>query len=194
MNVVLTFPVVISLAPILSNAGCGEAAANTARLVWGVLLVAPAELPPHAAIRPTASNTTSRLVTRQLHADVGRLHDRDGRHPGLELQLIDRLSGEERDQAVRSGLDLDLRGDSVLDHARDDAGKPVARRLRDEDLGFGSPTWFGQACKGCAVDQPLSTRASCCGQPAVVDHAPHRVWADPEHLGGLTQPIVRHWP
>src|ERR1700682_2834212 len=105
------FLVAKSRAPILSKAGWSEAAANTVRVVWGVLGAEPDGLPPHAASSPAISMTRKRSGTWKLNSDVGRLDHRDRRHSRLELQLLDRLACEQRDQPMRPGLDLDLRSD-----------------------------------------------------------------------------------
>src|SRR5712664_4412519 len=125
--------VVLSPAPILSKAGSSDAAANTVMLLSGGC--DPLLCPPHAQRMRAMARTVTRLVTRQLHADVRRLDDGDGRHPWLELQLVDRFAGEQRDETVRAGLDLNLRGDAVFDDASDDAGKSVARGLGDRNFG-----------------------------------------------------------
>jgi hypothetical protein len=80
----------------------------------------------HAA-NGTASSISSALITRQLHANIRCLDHSDRRHPGLEVQLVDCFASEQRDEAMRTGLNLHLRGDPVLDDARDDARKAIAR-------------------------------------------------------------------
>src|SRR5712692_10799300 len=121
-------------AAIVSNGGCNDAAANTVMLnCWW-------QPSPHGLPLPQASNAsdpeiaTMPLITRQLNADVGGLDHRDGRHPGLQVELVHGLPCQQRDQSVRAGLDLDLGRDAILDHAGDDAGEAIAGRLRDKDL------------------------------------------------------------
>src|SRR6266851_3721723 len=116
--------------PILSKAGCREAAANTVRVVRA----GPAEVAvvgSQAATRIIAPRAAAVLITPELHADVGGLDDRHCRHSSLQAELVHRLAGEQGHQPVRSGLDLDLGRDPVLDDTGDDAGKVVAGGLRD---------------------------------------------------------------
>src|SRR5260370_24088968 len=182
--------VVLSREPILSKAGWSDAAANTVMLLSDGC--DPLLCPPHAhRIRAIARRVT-RLVTRQLHADVRRLHDGYRGHAWFELQLVDRFAGEERDEAVRTGLDLNLRGDAVFDDASDDAGKSVARGLGDRNFGFGRPLGLREAGERGAVDQPLPAGAANGREAPVIDHASNSVRADAEHLGCLSETIVRH--
>src|ERR1700737_4916315 len=184
------FFIVLRRSPILSKAGWSDAAAKTAMLLWADW--DPPLPPPQALSASTRARILSRLITRQLNPDVCRLDHGDSGHARLELQLIHRFAREQRDESMWPGLDLDLRRDAVFDDAGDDAGKAVPRRLCDRRLGFGRPLGLGEAREGGAVDQPLSAGAANRGEAPVVDHASHCVWADPEHLGSLTEPIVRH--
>src|SRR5438309_6948630 len=93
---------------------------------------------------------------------------------------------------MRAGLDLDLRCDPVLDHARDDAREPIARGLLDRLIALGRLPWPGNRRQRLAFDEALSPWRAHRDEPAVVDHAAHGVDADPEHLGGLPEPIARH--
>src|SRR5712692_8266330 len=140
-----------SCAPILSKAGCSEAAANTVTEVAAGRPVLVGV--PHAAISKSATVPTVRLITRQLHPDVGRLDDSDRRHAWLEVKLINRLPGQQRDEAVWPGLDLDLGRDAVLDHAGDDAGEAVARGLLGARLR--RPLRFRDDGERFAVDEAL---------------------------------------
>src|SRR5712692_6238595 len=108
------FCVTCSFRPILSKAGCSEAAANTVRVVRAGP-VAGAGCWPHAATMTSAVKASARLITTQLDADVGGFDHSHSRHSRLQAQLVHRLAGEQRDQPVWSGLDLDLRRDPVLD-------------------------------------------------------------------------------
>src|SRR5207302_5350753 len=99
------------------------------------------------------------------------------------------LAGEERHEAVRPGLDLDLRRDAVFDDARDDAGKAIAGRLPDGDLASAR---LREERKRRAVDEALPAGAADCDQSPVVHHPPHRVDTDTECLGCLAEPITRH--
>src|SRR5258708_20682845 len=90
------------------------------------------------------------------------------------------------------GLDLDLSGDAVLDDASDDAGKAVARGLGDRNFGFGRPLGLREARERGAVDQPLPAGAANGREAPVIDHPSHSVRADAEHLGCLSETIVRH--
>src|SRR5712692_771832 len=149
------FWVLRSLAPILSNAGCSEAAAKTVSVVRAG---SPAAVDgwPHAARSTSAARATRRLFTGQLHADVGGLDDRDRRYTGLEVELFHCLCRQERYEPVRSGLDLDLGRNPIFDHASDDAGKPVASRLGDDHLRRLLPVWLGQPGQRRAVHQALA--------------------------------------
>src|SRR6266849_7989280 len=108
------FWVLRSLAPILSNAGCSEAAAKTVSVVRAG---SPAAVDgwPHAARSTSAARATRRLFTGQLHSDVGRFDHCDRRHSGLEVELVHRLCRQQRHKPVRPGLDLDLGRDAILD-------------------------------------------------------------------------------
>src|SRR5438067_1650953 len=113
--------------PIFSKAGCSDAAANTVNDAGA----GPSPEPPHEVTNTNAPRASTRLITRQLNLHVGRLDDGDCGHAGFEVELVDRLTRQQRDEAMRAGLDLDLRRDPVLDHARDDAREPIARGLLD---------------------------------------------------------------
>src|SRR2546421_3199709 len=82
-----------------------------------------------SAMKPATARP--RLITGKLDLDVGCLDHRDRGHARLEIQLVDRLTGEERHEAVRAGLDLHLRSDPIFDDACHDARKAIARRLLD---------------------------------------------------------------
>src|SRR5215472_4934319 len=124
------FCFVFSWPAILSNAGCSDAAANTVMELAGVELPA-LEVPPQAATSRNAVAASAGLITGQLHADVGRLDGGYRRHAGLEVEVVDRLTSEERDQAVGTRLDLHLGRHAVLDDSGHDAGKAVAGGLLD---------------------------------------------------------------
>src|SRR5260370_40082839 len=132
-----------SLAPILSNAGWSEAAAKTVSAVRA----GPADGVdgwPHAARSASAATAKRTLFTGQLDSDIGRLDHRDRRHSRLEVELVNSLCRQQRNEPVRSRLDLHLGRDAILDHTRDDARKPVAGRLRDHHLRLLLPDWLGQ--------------------------------------------------
>src|SRR5712692_5749940 len=186
------FWVLRSLPPILSNAGWSEAAAKTVSVVRAGPLEG-VDGWPHAARSASAATAKRTLFTRQLHADIGRLDHRDRRHSRLEVELVNSLRRQQRNEPVRPRLDLDLGGDAILDHTRDDARKPVAGRLRDHHLRLLLPVWFGQPRQRGAVHEALAACAARRAQAPVVDHAAHRIGADPEHLRGLSQAIARHF-
>src|SRR5665213_359877 len=140
-----------SCTAILSKAGFSDEAANTVTVACGT-----PPLPLQAAMRAMAKRARTRLATRQLHADVGRLDDGDRRNSRFEAELVNSLAGQKRNETVGPGLDLDLRRNSVLDHAGDDAGEAVSRRLRDHDLGRLRPARFGKPGERCAVDHALA--------------------------------------
>src|SRR5260370_27977341 len=120
------FLVPCSVWQILSKAGCRGAAANAV----SVVRAGPVEVVvvgPKGATRIIAPRVTTVLITPELHADVGGFDHRHRRHSRLEPELVHGLAREQRNQPVRSRLDLDLRSDPVLDDSRDDAGKMVAR-------------------------------------------------------------------
>src|SRR5207237_6997000 len=52
--------------------------------------------------------------------------------------------------------------------------------------------WLRNRSQRFALDQPLPACRAHGDEPAVVDHAPHGVDADPEHLRRLPKPITRH--
>src|SRR5438132_8428991 len=139
-----------------------------------------------------APRASTRLITRQLNLHVGRLDDGDCGHAGFEVELVDRLTRQQRDEAMRAGLDLDLRRDPVLDHARDDAREPIARGLLDGLSALGRSPWPGNRRQRLAFDEALSPWRAHRDEPTVVDHAAHRNDAAPEPLGRLPEPIARH--
>src|SRR5258708_18592769 len=128
--------------PTLWRAGWREAAANTVRVVRAGP-VGAGVVGPQAATRIIAASVAAVLITPELHADVGGLDDGHGRHSWLQAELVHRLTGEQRHQPVRSGLDLDLGRDPVLDDTGDDAGKVVAGGLRDRHRGGFLPYSLG---------------------------------------------------
>src|SRR6266852_4376075 len=169
LNVMTMLLVPCSLWPMLSKAGCREAAANTVRVVRAgpVEVVA---VGPQAATRIIAPRVAAVLITPELHADVGGLDDGHSRHSRLQAELVYCLAGEQRHQPVRSGLDLDLGRDPVLHDTGDDAGKVVASGLRDHHRGRLLPCGLGQERQRGAVNQPLPARAARRPQPPVVHH------------------------
>src|SRR5713101_157502 len=186
------FWVLRSLAPILSNAGWSEAAAKTVSVVRAGPLDG-VDGWPHAARSASSATAKRTLFTGQLHADIGRLDHRDRRHSRLEIELVNSLCRQQGNEPVRSRLDLDLGRDTILDHARDYARKPVAGRLRDHHLRMLLPVWLGQPRQRGAVHEALAAFAPRRAQAPVVDHAAHRIGADPKHLRGLPQTIARHF-
>src|SRR5437870_8033607 len=174
--------------PIFSKAGCSDAAANTVNDAGA----GPSPEPPHEVTNTNAPRASTRLITRQLNLNVGRLDEGDCGHAGFEVELVDRLTRQQRDEAMRAGLDLDLRRDAVLDHARDDAREPIAGGLLDGLIALGHSPWPRNRRQRLACDETLSPWRAHRDEPAVVDHAAHGIDADPEHLGRLPEPIARH--
>src|SRR5216684_8967354 len=132
--------VVRSRAPILSNAGCSDAAAKTVSIVrdsptpHDIWTAHTPEVPMQEANMGNAVRATSHLRTRQLDPDVRGLDHRHGWHPGFEVELVDGFAREQRHQPMRAGLDLDLGRDPVLDDPGDDARKAIASRPRNDDI------------------------------------------------------------
>src|SRR5437016_8343513 len=155
-----------------------------------------AGLGPHAAKSADvarASPIAATLLTRQLDVDICRLDHCDRGHAWLEIQIVDGLTGQERDKAMRAGLDLDLGRDAVLYDARDDAGKAVARGLLDGRLAPVAALGLGDRREGFAIDEALPARAAHRDEPAVLDPAAHPVDADAKHLRRRSKPITRHY-
>src|SRR5437879_9674851 len=174
--------------PIFSKAGCSDAAANTvndAGAGW------PPE-PPHEVTNTNAPRASTRLITRQLDLYVGRLDDGDCGHAGFAVELVDRLTRQQRDEAMWAGLDLDLRREPVLDHARDDAREPIAGGLLDGLIALVRSPWPRNRRQRLAFDETLSPWRAHRDEPPVVDHAAHGIDADTEHLGRLPETIARH--
>src|SRR3989454_9658193 len=95
---------------------------------------------------------------------------------------------------MRPGLDLDLRRDPIFDDARDDAGESIAGGLLGRLIAPGLALWLGDSGERFPVDEALPACCAYGDEPAIVDHAPHGVDADPEHLRRLPKPITRHCP
>src|SRR5213080_675658 len=100
---------------------------------------------PHALTRPTAMATSSAATSRaristsarsQLDDHVCCLEHRDRAHAGGEAELVGRLAGNQRHNPMWAGLHLDLRHNAILDDARHDARKVIARRPSDRRLRF----------------------------------------------------------
>src|SRR5260370_6075547 len=91
--------------PILSKAGCREAAANTVRVVRAGP-VEVAAVGPQAATTIIAPRGTAVLITPELHADVGGLDDGHSRHSRPQAELVHRLSRAPRPHPLRSRLYL----------------------------------------------------------------------------------------
>src|SRR6266536_1824618 len=161
--------------------------------------------PPHAA----SSRASSRLRApvayprcmrtppsgrgRQLHDHAGGLDRRHRQHPRGQVQLVGRLPGHQRDQPVGSGAELDLGGDGVLDHPRDNAGEAVAGRLGGDRLGLWRRRRLGEEAGQLGpVDHPLPPAGAPRGQPSRVRQPADRVRADPQQLGRLPDPIACH--
>src|SRR5437899_11554591 len=105
----------------MSKAGWRDAAAKTVTVVGlatpQLISAHPPEVvPPNPHdVSAKTPRATALLITRQFHAHVGRLDDRDRGHAGLQVELVDRLARQQRDQPMRAGLDLDLRRDPIFD-------------------------------------------------------------------------------
>src|SRR5437660_1895401 len=126
---------------------------------------------PSAATRSdgaSASRIAATLITRQLDVDICRLDHCDRGHAWLEIQVVDGLTGQERDKAVRAGLDLDLGRDAVLDDARDDAGKAIARGLFDGRLAPVAALGLGDRREGFAIVNALAARAAYRDRPGIL--------------------------
>src|SRR2546430_3689747 len=156
----------------MSKAGWRDAAAKTVTVV-GLATPQLINAHPPEVVPPNPHDVSAKtpriraLITRELHADVGGLDDRDRRHPGLEVQLIDRLAREKRNEAVRTGLDLDLRRDAILDDARDNAGEPIAGGLLHRLFALAGSPWLRDLGERFAVDQPLPASCPHGDEPAV---------------------------
>ena len=61
--------------------------------------------------------------------DVGGLHDCDGQNARLQLELVCRLTTNQRHDAVRTGLNLDLGHHRVAEHPSNQANETVSGRL-----------------------------------------------------------------
>src|SRR6266568_3537887 len=144
-----------SLAPILSNAGWSEAAAKTVSVVPAGPLEG-VDGWPHAATSASAATAKRTLFTGQLHADIGGLDHRDRRHSRLEVELVNSLCRQQRNEPVRPRLNLDLGRDAILDHARDDARKPIAGRLREHAFRPLLPVRLRQSSQRPAVHKALA--------------------------------------
>src|SRR3954447_9491053 len=70
----------------------------------------PESEPRTPAPRPT---TASRV---HLHRDVGGFDDGDRTVTFVEVEVVDRFARQQRDEAVRACLHLDLGGDVAADH------------------------------------------------------------------------------
>src|SRR5438132_6576480 len=154
--------VVRSRAPILSNAGCSDAAAKTVSIVrdgptpHDIWTAHTPEVPMQEASTGNAVSATSHLRTRQLDPDIRCLDHRHGWHPGLEVELVDGFAREQRHQPMRTGLDLDLGRHPILDDPGDDAGKAIASRSRDDHVRRLAFRGLRKACEGRSVHQSLA--------------------------------------
>ena len=96
---------------------------------------------------------------------------------------------------MRPGLQLDLGDDLILDHPGDDAGEPVAGRLRHRLVAFGGVLQAGHELgERGPVDQALAAFGAVGAEPAGVGPAAHGVDADAEQLRDLADPIAHHLP
>src|SRR2546421_11545662 len=133
-------------APILVKAAFSEEAAKTVRVPlcpdWPALAD---PVGPHALTRPTLTAMSTAATTRarisisaswQLDDHVRCLDHRDRADAGGEAELVGRLAGNQRHNPMWAGLHLDLRPNAILDDARHDARKVIARRPSDRRLRF----------------------------------------------------------
>src|SRR5947209_3616511 len=169
-----------SFLAMLSNAGWREAAANTVSFSFADAAPWPAVAdPPQAARTSAATRAAARaLCTRQLYVHVRRFDDRHRGHSGLEVEVIGGVTGDQRDETVRAGLDLDLGRDLVFDDAGDDAGEAVAGRLPDRGFATVLASRLRYGRERLAVDHALPALGAHRDEAAVVDHPADGIDAD----------------
>jgi len=124
----------------------------------------------------------------QLNDDIGCLYGRDSKDARFEAKLVSRLPSDQRYDAVRSGLHLDLGRDSILDDSGDYALESVARRFADHCGGLRPWLLSHVSGKRCSINLSLAARGAGSLDVAGVDQAPDRVGADTQELGCLAYP------
>src|SRR2546423_8280549 len=93
---------------------------------------ADSEAHPASAIAPMNAASVRRVMVLRLrpwqfHDHVGCFDDAHGADTGHKSELIHGFPSDEGAQAVGACLDLDLRRDPALGHARADDGTPIRR-------------------------------------------------------------------
>lgn len=134
--------------------------------------------------------------TSMTHA--GRLVTGDREYAGFLTEPAGGLGAHQRHHPERPGLHLYLRHHAVFDHSGDQSGEPVTGGLAHDRAGAepagqhgllaGDPGEFG------ALDDPPTGVVDAGLQPAGIGPTAHRVVADPEQPGRLSQPKNRHAP
>lgn len=121
--------------------------------------------------------------------DVGGFDGGDGEYSGLKPELVRGLPAHQRDNAKRSGLNLDLRHNGVAYDSRYQAAHAVSSRFADHRLRAlhlaAGGQLFGEAREHCTFDGPAATFGDG-GEAACIRPPPKRVIADAQQLGRFT--------
>src|SRR2546423_355001 len=187
-------------APIVVNAAFNEDAANTVIVPLGPDGGAlPDPDGPHALARPTVPARSSAVTTRarigtsaprQLDDHVRSFDHGDRANAGGEAELVGCLPGNERNEPVRAGLNLDLRHDAILDDASHDARKVIARGSPDGGFRFQLRRVRHHVARELPrIDHALAACRPDGRQPTAVGQASNAVDADTQQLGDLANLI-----
>ena len=156
-----------------------EAADGTSAAGQGGLLQGW-DVQPEASARPGISTTTFVALTAATASTAG-----------LEPELVGGLPAHQRDEAVRSGLDLDLGHHCVPDDSRDQAADPVTRRFaHDRGLPqalFAAVELLAEAGEHRTIDGPTAAFGRR-RKPAGIGPAADGVVADPQQIRGFPYP------
>ena len=116
-----------------------------------------------------------------------------GDHSGLQLQLVGRLSGDQRHEAVGARLHLHLGRHAVLGHAGHDPSKAIAGRLAPGPVAaLLTGELDGQPSKVRPVHEAPASRRLRRLHPSRVGPAAHGVGAHPQQLRRLADPVLGH--
>jgi molybdopterin-binding protein len=146
-----------------------------------------------SAVTRKELRTSPNSFGRHLDDNVCCFDRCDRRRTRSESQFVGCLSAHKCDHAMRTGLDIDLRHNPVLDDVCHYAGETVTRGLSHEGLGLGLVDQInGEAGKFAPVDDAMPAGRPPRAQSSGVGPAPEGFGADSEQGRRPAHSVLGH--